>query len=373
MRIAYVTVHVAPEIMQGGVGKKIRTQMSIWRGLGHEVTLFSLTPAEIPFPEERQFVFDAKTNLLKRESNRTLGLMRMLDAILEYKPDAIYLRFGLYSYPMHRLFKIAPVILETNSDDRQEYQKRGAFFYWMNRLTRNLTFGSASGIITPSHELVDILLPKRDKPFRVISNGIDLSQAEMLTPTNNKQPVVTMVCSPGMKWHGVDKLMKFAEKYPEIVVNLVGYSEKDLGAPAPSNVKLHGFLDKQGVRNVLAQTDVAFGTLALHRNQMQEASVLKVREALAYGIPVVIAFHDSDLHDVELDTILRIPNTEENVVENAERIRQFAYSMIGKRVDINSVAPYLDQRKKEEIRLAFFERIIRASLERRLKEIDGKS
>jgi hypothetical protein len=31
--------------------------------------------------------------------------------------------------------------------------------------------------------------------------------------------------------------------------------------------------------------------------------------------------------------------------------------MIGKRVDINSVAPYLDQRKKEETRLEFFEQI----------------
>ncbi|MCB9111268.1 MAG: glycosyltransferase family 4 protein [Anaerolineales bacterium] len=362
MRIAYITVHVAPEIMQGGVGKKIKTQMRIWRELGHEVTLFSLTPAEIPFPEERQFVFDAKTSLLKREANRASGLMRMLDAIREYKPDVIYLRFGLYSYPLHRLFKIAPVVLETNSDDQQEYQKRGTFFYWMNRLTRGLTFGSASGIITPSHELVDVLLPKRDKPFRVISNGIDLTQAEALPPTNNKQPVITMVCSPGMKWHGVDKLMRFAENTPDVVVNLVGYSEKDIDAPAPSNVKLYGFLDKQGVRDVLAQTDVALGTLALHRNQMQEASVLKVREALAYGIPVVIAFYDTDLHDVKLDTILRIPNTEENVAENSDGIRKFAYEMIGKRVDINSVSPYLDQRKKEEARLEFFKQIIQVSL-----------
>ncbi|MBN8657639.1 MAG: hypothetical protein J0M11_18045, partial [Anaerolineae bacterium] len=125
----------------------------------------------------------------------------------------------------------------------------------------------------------------------------------------------------------------------------------------PSNVHLHGFLDREGVRAVLAQTDVALGTLALHRNQMQEASVLKVREALAFGIPVVIAFRDTDLHDVTLNTILRIPNTEENVKENAERIRSFAYDMIGKRVDINSVAPYLDQRKKEETRLEFFEQI----------------
>jgi hypothetical protein len=281
----------------------------------------------------------------------------MLDSIREYKPDVIYLRFGLYSFPLHRLFKIAPVVLETNSDDRQEYVKRGAFFYWMNRLTRNLTFGPASGIIFPSHELVDVLMPKRDKPFRVISNGMDLSHVEALPATKNERPAVTMVCSPGMKWHGVDKLIRFAEQMPDVTVNIVGYSQKDLDVPVPFNVKLHGFLDSAGVRAVLTQTDVALGTLALHRNQMQEASVLKVREALAYGIPVVIAFRDTDLHDVNLETILRIPNTEENVTENAERIRSFAYDMIGKRVDITSVAPYLDQRKKEEARLEFFKQI----------------
>lgn len=358
MRIAYVTVHVAPEIMQGGVGKKIKSQINIWRENGHEVALFSLTPAEIPFPEERQFVFEAQTNLLKRELNRASALMRMLGSVREYQPDVIYLRFGLYSYPLHRLFKIAPVVLETNSDDRREYQKRGMFFHWMNRLTRNLTFGPAAGIIFPSHELADTLLPKLDKPFCVISNGVDLSQAEMLPPTNNAHPAVTMVCSPGMKWHGVDKLIRFAEICPDITVNLVGYSQKDLDSPVPSNVHLHGFLDKQGVRAVLAQTDVVLGTLALHRNNMQEASALKVREALMYGIPVVIAFHDTDLHRVNFDTILRIPNTENNVIENAERIRQFAYDMIGRRVDIHAVAPYLDQRKKEKMRLEFFRRVI---------------
>ena len=359
MRIAYVTIHVAPEIMQGGVGKKIKNQSDIWREHGHEVTLFSLTPAEIPFPEARQFILDSKAKILKREIARSVTLKQMLASIREYKPDLIYLRFGLYSYPLHQLFKIAPVVLETNSDDMQEYHKRGFFFYWMNRLTRSLTFGPACGIIVPSHELVGVLLPKRDKPFSVISNGLDLSQAETLPPTSHKQPAITMVCTPGMKWHGVDKLIKFAELHSDVTVNLVGYSEKDMDQPVPSNLRLHGFLNRLGVRNVLANTDVACGSLALHRNNMQEASVLKIREALAYGIPVIIAFWDTDLHDVSLETILHIANTENNVIENAERIRNFAYAMIGKRVDINSVASYLDQNKKESTRLAFFQNILR--------------
>lgn len=358
MRIAYVTIHVAPEIMQGGVGKKIRSQMSIWREQGQAVTLFSLTPARIPFPDERQFVFDSRVNLLKREINRASALKRMLVSIRQYKPDMIYLRYGLYSFPLHHIFNIAPVVLEINSNDKVEYATRGKFFYWMNCLTRNLIFASVSGIIPPTRELISAFPSKYNKPVVVISNGIDLSDVELLPPTNNTSPVITMVASPGMNWHGVDKLIKLAELYPDLTVNIVGYSLRDVGSITSGNVYFHGLLYGKELSEVLSRTDVTCGTLALHRKKMNEASPLKVRESLAFGIPVIIAYKDTDLDELELDTILRIPNTEMNIIENAERIRKFAYKMIGKRVNIDVVAPYIDQRKKEEARLVFFESII---------------
>jgi glycosyltransferase involved in cell wall biosynthesis len=358
MRIAYVTIHIAPEIMQGGVGKKIRSHINLWREQGHEVTLFSLTPAEIPFPTEKQFPFEMRGGLLRRELSRASAMKRMLAELREYSPDIIYLRFGLYSYPLHRIFEIAPVVLDTNSNDVDEYRKRGFFFYWMNRLTRKVTFGLASGVVSPSYELVDILVPRRDKPVCVVANGVDFGSAEILPTPQNEHPVLTLVGTPGMSWHGVDKLIAFARKYPDIAVNIVGYSENDVDEIVPPNVKLCGFLNHAQVRAVLTQTDVACGTLAFHRNNMHEASALKVREALAYGIPVLLAFRDTDLHDVEVDTILRIPNTERNVMENAEHIRDFAYAMMGRRVDLNAIAPYVDQRKKEERRLAFFEEVL---------------
>lgn len=357
MRIAYVTIHVAHELMQGGVGRKIRSQISFWRERGHEVSLFSLTPEADSFSEEHQFVFNTKTNLLKREISRASFLMQMIAAVREYKPDVIYMRYGLYSYPLHRLFRVSPVVVEINTNDIVEYATRGIFFYWANRLTRSFTLKSAAGIVSPTQELTHFLPRGHRARVIVIANGADLSAITPLPAPQNNQPVVTLVGSPGMNWHGVDKLLRFAELTPDVVVNIVGYSRNDLQTPVPSNVRLFGFLGHDGVREVLAHTDVALGTLALHRKQMQEASALKVRESLMYGIPVVIAYRDTDLHDVHLDTILRIPNTEENVNEHAEQIRQFAYRMMGRRVDIHLVAPYLDQRKKEDMRLAFFEQI----------------
>jgi hypothetical protein len=157
-----------------------------------------------------------------------------------------------------------------------------------------------------------------------------------------------------MDWHGVDKLIHFAGIYPDVIVNIVGYSQKDVEISVPPNVHLFGFLDQARLKEVLKNTDVACGTLALHRKNMDEACPLKVREALAYGIPVVLGYRDTDLNGLELDTILRIPNTDDNVVSHAERIHTFAYNMVGKRVDRDLIRSRIDQVEKEKERLRFF-------------------
>ncbi len=364
MRIAYVTIHVAPQIMQGGVGGKIKSQISIWREHGHEVTLFALTPAPIPFSDARSFIFESHFRfrlfeLIEREINRSIMLKRMLASVREYRPDLVYLRFGLYSFPLHRIFKIVPVILEVNSNDLDEYRSRGMFFYWLNRATRGFMFSHCAGWVASSHELADRRENRRhDKPVSVVSNGIELDKYEPFTPPDNQTPCLSLVGSPGMNWHGVDKLFALATQYPDLLINIIGYRPEDISLSIPANLRLHGYLTHEDIKRVLAATDVVFGTLALHRKKMEEASPLKVREALAYGIPIVIAYRDTDLNELHMDTILRLPNTEENVIQNAGHIRKFAYEMMGKRVDVDFLAPYIDQCRKEETRLSFFRAIL---------------
>lgn len=349
--------------MRGGVGRKIKSQIGIWRRFGHEAVLFSLSPSPIPFPGEQVFIYRSEMKFLpldlpRREISRSQEFKRMLESIKRYGPDIIYLRYGLYFYPLHLLFKAAPVVLETNSNDKVEYRTRGTFFHWLNRITRDLTIGPSSGVIVPSYDLVNELYPDGKKRTSVISNGINMDDVEILPPTRNKIPVITLVGTPGMNWHGVDKLAQLASLCPDLKINVIGYSRNDINGDVPPNLNLHGFLNREKIREIMMETDVASGSLALHRINVDRISVLKIREALAYGIPIILANADTDLEHVDLEMILKIPNNEENIVQNAERIRHFAYAMVGKRVDINAVAPYLDQRKKEEARLVFFESII---------------
>ncbi len=365
MKIAYVTINVTAKIMNGGVGAKIKRQISLWKEMGHSVKIFVLTPEIISFPDSEQFVFKPliETFFLKfltQEISRSQTLSHMISMVKAYQPDIVYLRFGLYTFPLHTLFRIAPVLMEVNSNDLNEYRTRGPFFYWLNRLTRGIVFSLSSGLVPVTEELADINA-EYGKPICVVSNGINLDAYTPLPAPKNRTPVLTVVGSPGMVWHGVDKLFSLARQFPDLTLNIIGYRKDDFSEVIPPNLSIHGYLGQNEIREILANTDVVFGTLALHRNNMEEGSVLKVREALAYGIPVIIAHKDADLVGLNSACFLFLPNTEDNVVSHADAIRDFAYNSMGRRVERELIAPRIDQRLKEEARLAFFQKILEAS------------
>jgi len=365
MRIAYVCRYYDNVIMRGGVGRKIQSQIRYWQMRDQEVRLFVLSPDDIKTEDFSVFQYHATTNLpilkdLSMTLSRSREVLKLIDSVRVYKPDLIYMRFGRYIYPIHRLYKLAPIILELNTDDINEKRQLGRLLYLFNRFTRSLIVKDAVGLIAVTQEIAELPANKMyGKPVRVIANGIDLDQYSPLPAPRNERPVITFVGSPGMIWHGVEKLISLAEKYPDLKINIVGCQSFMSPERVPSNVQFHGFLDMAGIRKILMETDVACGSLALHRNNMQEASPLKVREAIAYGIPFLLGYKDTDLFDLESEYILQIPNTEDNVEVYAEQIHSFAYNMMGKRLNRDGIANRIDQGHKEETRLEFFHEIIR--------------
>jgi len=365
MKIAYVTIHIEPKLINGGVGNKINSQVSIWKSMGHSVTLFSLTPEPISaIPAVEQFLFKPVTNIfllkfLTRELARSAALTRLISQVRRYQPDVIYFRFGLFALPLQKLFRIAPVVMEVNSNDQVEYRSRGPFFYWLNRITRNFMFSHSAGWIASSRELADLEANRlHRKPVCVVSNGIELDKYAPIPAPQNRRPVLALVGSPGMSWHGVDKLILLAEHYPDLDIRVIGYRRDEIEGTIPDNVRLYGYLEPEEVRRVLTEVDAVFGTLALHRKKMEEASPLKVRESLAYGIPVILAYRDTDLADIDSDLFLHLPNTQPNVLEHARTIHDFAFRVMGRRVERSLVLERINQYQKEERRLKFFRDII---------------
>ena len=365
MKIAYVALHLEKKFILGGVGHKIQSHRRIWQEMGHEARVFLLSPDRINLPEVKCFRYSATSacaplRFIQREIARSRALRKLIRAVREYKPDVIYLRYGLFAYPLQKLFHIAPVVIEINTDDIREYRHRGLFFYLLNRLTRGISLRRAAGYVPISQEIANLPASKKFcKPMQVIPNGFDLSATDHLPAPHNKIPRVAFVGNMEAVWNGVDKLMDLAYFAPEIHIDVIGMSKEQIPLENyPPNVQFHGLVSFQKVKEILAGADAAISALALHRKPSYENSLLKVRESIAYGIPIILAYYDSDISGKDFEFVLEIPNTESNVLEHTEEIKEFIFRMVGKRADRSKIAPLIDQRKKEEQRIEFFEEIL---------------
>ncbi|MBI5943852.1 MAG: glycosyltransferase family 4 protein [Chloroflexi bacterium] len=364
MRIAYVSLHW-PRTRNSGVGKKIQSQVAAWNGTGHEARLFMHTSQHEPQSDliEAEYFFYSISGKLKTEVNRIIAMRQMISAIHAYRPDVIYLRYGIYVYPAHLLMDIAPVVEEINTNDLTQHEGLGRVYSLYNRLTRGIFLRNIRGLVTVSRELaVSPAFAVYRKPTRVIANGIDLNNFPQLPVPTNPIPRLAFIGSPGYPWHGVDKLVTLARLLPDIHLDIIGYSELPGLDPLPENITLHGYLALQEYQNVLASADAAISTLALHRKQMEEASPLKSRECLAFGLPLIVAYIDTDLDGFDCNFLLKIPNKEDNIQTYASQIRDFTYRMRGVRVTHDQIFN-LDQAGKELARIDFFTKVLRPEMD----------
>lgn len=362
MRIAYVMLNVIKHLIEGGVGNKSISQVRLWQELGETAHLFITSPDDLNIAGDSVFPFQRRCSPLPgvefvaHEISRSQALCRLLEHVAAYRPDIIYLRFGSFAYPLHNLFDIAPVVLELNTNDIEEFRRRGALRYFLNLWTRKMLLDRASGLVAISHEIAQLpSIAEFHKPALVLGNGIDFRDYQPFPPPRNPLPRLVFSGTPQLPWHGVDKLIFLARQFPDLQVDVIGYSSLDLEIKQiPDNIVFHGFLAGKEYRQILSKADVGVGTLALHRNRMEEGSPLKVREYLAYGLPVILGYQDTDLNNITTDFILRIPNSKDNVKANANLIRDFSYRMMGRRADRSLFLPLINQQEKERKRLTYF-------------------
>jgi glycosyltransferase involved in cell wall biosynthesis len=246
-----------------------------------------------------------------------------------------------------------PTILELNTDDVTEYRTYlPPYRYWQHRLVRGKILRRAIGFVCVTAEIGERLQRFR-KPTAVIANGVDLSGYESLPPVADGPLRLVFAGSPGARWHGVDKMIALARRLPQIHIDLIGPSPD---AEQPSNVTSHGMLGRTDYQTLIARADVGIGTLAMHRNGMDEGSTLKVREYLAFGLPCVIGYRDTDF-PTPVPFILQLPNTSSNAVHAAGEIEAFCAAWRGRRVKRSEIS-HLDTGVKESQRLEFISTVI---------------
>ena len=363
MRVAYVVGW--PGGPASGPFKKIAAQTRVWADEGVDVGLFVITQDEHVDAWER---LPGAVQVQSRRKGLQLAWQkeRLLKQVTGWQADVIYHRWTL-AYPgLVRAARRMPVVVEVNSDDVAEYDLLQPLKGRVNRATRGLVLSHVAGLAFVTHELSQAAsFAGFDRPHVVIANGITLSDVPNPPAPANERPRLLFIGARGCPWHGTDKVVQLARQQPGWDFDLVGPAASDMGN-VPPNVTPHGMLDAVTYARLVAAADVGIGSLALHRNSLNEASPLKVREYLAAGLPVIAGYVDSDFPD-GADFLLTLPNDEHNVRDAVEQIARFVSRWRGRRVPRDQVR-HLDHVDKERARLAFLESVRR----RPISTIEGR-
>jgi glycosyltransferase involved in cell wall biosynthesis len=365
LRIAYI-IEWGPYV-ESGVIRKIISQVQEIRNSGSEAMIYALVPIKNEgtvdgFDKLGEVIGVIHQDWLDKVPyarfgfwNKILAMFKLKRSLKEYKPDFVYYRQQGPWFPgLCSLLKRYPSAMELNTRDRLEIKMRGRLLSFLYLLTHKMIVDSVKGLVSVSHEIADDYR-EHNKPIAVIGNGF-FGQYKPLTATANTKPQLVFIGMPNSTsacWHGTDKILRLAKKLPDFTFHIIGPGRDEFDVVSP-NVIIHGHLELTDILKVYQECDLGLGTLALHRKAMQEASPLKTREYLSFGLPFIKGHTDTDIElNGNVPFVLDIGNYEENVEDHIEEIKQFANFWLGRRIcdDLS----FLSGDKKELMRLAFFQ------------------
>ena len=348
MRIAYFA-HLN-EGRGSGVVSKISAQVGQWRREGHTVRLFiATTDVDTSWTS---VLGDTVVCRYGGPLSRLRAMARLVRSVRGFRPAIVYLRWELFYPPMLFFPAGAPLVAEINTDDATEAALGSPVRARYNALTRGLLLRRAAAFVLVAAELGRVPSYRRFKARQVvITNGIDLAAYPSLPAPSEGPPRLVFIGTPEAPWNGVDKLVTLATMRPGWCFEIAGV--EPVPGPALPNLAWHPLLERAEVLRLLGRADVGVGTLALHRKSLDDGSPLKVREYLAVGLPVLYAYADADADGLGAPYVLRIANTETNVVDELAAIDSFVGAARGVRVPRSSVAG-IDVTTKERQRLALF-------------------
>jgi hypothetical protein len=137
-----------------------------------------------------------------------------------------------------------------------------------------------------------------------LSNGVNVARFPVrIPPAYDGEHLRFLFLSGSVNyWHGIDRFLKGLQRYVgERTITLT------IAGPISSEFKSYKYRSEKVkvnfVDTVIDQTldllidshHIGIGSLGLHRMKLKEASVLKVREYIARGIPFILSYHDTDL------------------------------------------------------------------------------
>lgn len=365
MRVLFIADKLEPS---SGSAQKVGAMAQEWERRGHTVWLAT---ARDPVPRRsadiderlraRAGVRSLSTRVRGELAFRALYPSALVRACGRLGVDLIYSRLLAPAPGLGALIASGPFVLEINGDIAHEMPI--SFRRWSRLRARSLQLGRADGVVFVSREL------RRHcdcEPRRsiVLANPCLPTRLGAIEADRPARPTLVLIGYDRHAWSGMDKLVTLAQALPEFDFVAIGAHLQ-----GPANLRSLGLLAQDEADRVIAACTVGVGPLATHRKGMHEASPLKSRNYLALGLPIIQSYEDTDLTEAD-GCVLQLPNREDNVLPNIERIREFtwrAFSDPTLRQRAKALAQgRLSLAEKESERLAFMEACVRQAASRGL-------
>lgn len=359
MKIAYI-LEVNP-YQNSGIIKKVNDQVDNWQRNGHQVSLFS------PWPKPRstsknyinaiflssKFLVLFPDGFIKNFLNKIFCSSKLKHQLKVIGPDVLYIRQNTWYPGLTNILRQHKTILELNTVDTIEIKyypklKRTIYLFGRERILAN-----AKGLVAVSPDILKYYQHYRHLKTAVVSNGINLERIRKIKK-NEKSELINLVFV-GIKsteWHGLEKVITLANALPEYFFNIVG-PDKSEGEKYPSNVKFHGWVDKKQLEEIYSHNHFGLGSFSNYLVGKETDSTLKVREYLAYGLPVILGHWDVDFNNV--DFVFKATDENHKIIDYT-LIRDYIEKNKNKVVE-NINLKIIDSNTKEQERLTFFNEI----------------
>jgi hypothetical protein len=342
--------------------KKVNNQIAQWYTLGIKTHLYIIG---VNKSAAQDFIFNEHlegftyfnspiANLfggtIYRNLNRQLSVIHLLKTIKRVNPDLIYLREVQYFAFFDKVLKSRPSVIELNSLYLNEIGNLSQYKQNLIKRNQRTIFSSVAGFVCVTNEIAQQIISYQ-KPWVCCSNGVNMNAFDNQFIDQSAVNIV-MICSPGMAWHGVEKLEILSKAFPQYQFHLIGPT-LDYKA---TNLIQHGLLGKEDINRLYKSMNIALGCLSLYKKCMNESCSLKVREYLMYGLPMIMGERDVDITGQPF--VLEIGNYENNVKDNIEGIHNFIEKYKYVRLNKEQVRQLVSIEVKEKIRTDFFKKII---------------
>jgi glycosyltransferase involved in cell wall biosynthesis len=296
-QIAYVSLIMS---YQSGVAAKMRRNAETAKKENIPIDYYWLTSS---FQTGKKDI-DSINVMISKHSNPIL--MRIWQARelnrLAKRYDALVIRYPLYDPFLHLMLRSRnKIITEHHTKELSELRLLRSWRRFMERSCGNRWLNKFAGVIGVTEEIVQY--EKERSGFRkksiFIPNTIPVDLEAPLTGAIGLGEKINIIFVANFRpWHGLPKVIEGLEKAgtdgEKICLHLVGKipDEEHAILEGFKNVVMHGELPNERINEMYADMDFAIGGFNLHVKDMQEATSLKVREYLAYGLPTLIGSRD---------------------------------------------------------------------------------